>query len=1365
MDRRNPLLAGSAAFAGRYELLSELGMGGFGAVYKARQLTTGQAVALKIMRLPEQGGAAEIERRIARFLREAQLCAQLHHPNIVQLIDAGRAEDDLLYTVFSFVPGETLADVLAREGALSPREARHLMLQVLDALAYAHAQGVIHRDLKPRNIMVLPSGARRNAVVLDFGIGAISGAGGERRSRLTGTDEALGTVGYAAPEQLRGSEPTPRVDLFSWGLVYLECLTGAPVFAGSSSAEILYAQLSPDPVPIPLALDGHWLGGLLRHVTNKDPAARDARAAALVAALEACDLGELSQETMAGGAPSLAGADLRSRPVHGFFASTAVARPGATAEGGERRQITVVCCAIEVLAGATGAIEVEEADEVLRAGLARCAEIARGFRGHVAAALGDRVLIYFGYPRAEEDDARRAARAALAIAAAMQAEGERAAARGARIVARLGIHTGVLVAQELRAVAGLNVGATPGTAARLAARAPAGGVAVSAEAQRKLRSAFELEREGPRRAGDDGAASEIFLLRAERGSRLTPDADSRGAPLFGREQEMAILLERWRRARAGAGQSTLVTGEPGIGKSRLARELRARLANEPHTFLEFRCAPDARHNALLPVVDMLGRALGLDQEPSPERRITRLEARLSGYEFTPLEVMPLFLPLFSLPMSPPYARLDVSPQRLKERTLNAVLSLLFAMAEERPLILVAEDLHWSDATTLELLTLLVQEAPSAPVSVIMTARPEFSPPFSTTGVQQIPLSRLERAHMEAMVASLLGGKSLPAEVIEQVVERTDGVPLFVEELTQMMVDSGVLLEREDRYELARPLSQAEIPSTLRDLLTARLDNLGRVKETAQLAAALGREFPVEVLSAVSHLGAEGVQQDLDRLMEAGLVQRKRRPRNPVYGFKHALIRDAAYESLSRAARRKVHAHIARTLEERFPEIVEARPDMIMQHHAAAEQKLQALTYARKAALGALVQSNYAEAIGHATDALGWLEAIEEERERADLELGLNGVITPALMSTRGWADPEIKAKVERSLALVEVVGHSAYSMPALWALVLFYHVGGHDRGKAVETAGRMLDLAKLGNDVGQQVAALAALGHCSWIDGNYERARAHWESVIALYDPEAHRDHPSIYGHDSKAWACMGLGEALWFMGYPEEALAQAEAAVAWAKETGHANTLAQAYMFLSLLRHDRQEPAEVIKAATIVQELEKRYGLPPVSAYTGVVHGWALGDLGMAKRHLQNLEGSGHALAQTYFRAVVARMEAAHGDLDAALGRVEGCIALCEATGERYYLAELLRLQGAFLLERDPRAEDASAACFRRAVELARAQGVKMLELAATTSLARVLLRQGAAEEARALLSPIVAWFGEAPDVPPLTEARALLTSLTELA
>ncbi|HEX7839734.1 MAG TPA: TOMM system kinase/cyclase fusion protein, partial [Kofleriaceae bacterium] len=957
MQRNEPwndaVLAPGATFEGRYEIVDKLGEGGFGSVHKARQLSTGQLIALKILRFPDHGGAAQTAMRVARFLRETRLCAQLRHPNIVQLIDSGQTADGTLYIAFAFAPGNNLAAVLDLEGALAPREARHLMLQVLDGLACAHAASVVHRDLKPSNIMVIPTGARRNALVLDFGIGVM--LDDDRATRLTGSHEGLGTPGYGAPEQWRGDEPSPRADLFSWGLVFLECLTGKPAYAGTA-ADIFYQLLGSDPVPIPAALAHHPVGEVLARAIAKDPAARDVTARALLDALEACDLRGLSREARLG-----AGGDLRSR-LTGPTVVPPGEQPGASSvPGGERRQLTALCCRVTVHAAEAQGPDREGLDDPLRTALATCAEVGRRHGGYMAAALGDQLLVYFGYPSAAEDDARRGARAALAMAGAVRAKNE----RSAQIEVSAGIHTGLVIDGDLADLerASLVTGDTPRLAARLAALAPHGSVMVSGASQRLLRTAFELAPDGVR-AVEGFAPVETFRLCKEYSDAARPTPDY-PMPISGRGPELGLLVERWRRACEGSGQASLITGEPGIGKSRLARALRDRVAPEPHAFLEARCSPDTRNTALSPVVDLLERALGLDQEPDPSGKMARLERALTGHGFSLPESMPLFLPLFSLPLDLPYRPLDVSPPRQKTLTLQAIVSLLLAMADSRPVLLLAEDLHWADPTTMELLSQLVREAPQIPICLVMTARPELAASFSSAGVLLLPLGRLERPQIAEMLTHLAREQPLPPGVIEYVSDRADGVPLFAEELLRMMIDAGLLRERGDRYELTGPLSGAAIPGTLRALLTARLDRLSRAKETAQLAAALGREFSLEVLSAASQLGPAAVADDVERLMSAGLVQRRRRGKEVLGVFKHALVRDAAYESLSAGARQRIHARIASTLEERFPEIVRTRPDLLAHHHAAAEQKRQAVGYARRAAEQGLQRSAYPETIAHA----------------------------------------------------------------------------------------------------------------------------------------------------------------------------------------------------------------------------------------------------------------------------------------------------------------------------------------------------------------------------------------------------------------
>ncbi|WP_437590374.1 TOMM system kinase/cyclase fusion protein [Sorangium sp. So ce1000] len=1336
-------LAPGATFDARYEILAKLGEGGFGVVHKARQLTTGQPIALKILRLAEQGGVARVarvtqtDRRVTRFLRETRLCAQLHHPNIVQLVDAGQAEDGTLYAAFAFAPGDNLAALLEREGALAPAEARHLMLQVLDALACAHAAGVVHRDLKPSNIMVIPTGARRNALVLDFGIGATLDDG--RSARLTGSHDALGTPGYGAPEQWRGAEASPRADLFSWGLVFLECLTGKPAYGGTE-AEIFYRLLGPDPVPIPAALERHPLGDMLARVLRKDEGARDVTARGLFEALEACSLRGLSREVMLGAGGPSSGGDTRSLSSAAAVA-TAIERRRAPALDGERRQLTALCCHLRTRAAAAHAADVEALDDPLRAALALCADIGRRHGGYVAAAFGDDLLVYFGYPGAAEDDARRAARAALAMAGAAQAEDAedpRSAAPGVRIEVSVGLHTGLVVDGNLGDLDGASLvtGATPRLAARLAALAPPGSVAVSAASQALLRATFDLESEGVRSIEGIAVPVETYRLRKEHDHAARwPTPEGSKPPLYGRDQELGLLVERWRRACEGAGQSSLITGEPGIGKSCLARALRDRAAHEDHTLLEARCSPDTQNDPLRPVVDLLERAFGLDQEPDGGSKIARLEAELVGHGITLAEAMPLLLPLFSLPLGEPYAPLDVSAQRQKALTLQAITSLLLAMADRRPVLLLAEDLHWADPTTMEFLAQLVREVPAVALCVIMTARPEFSPSFSTADMLLLPLSRLERQHMEEMLTGLVGHKALPLAVIEQVTDRADGVPLFAEELLRMMADSQLLVEREDRYVLTRPLSGAAIPATLRALLTARLDRLARAKQTAQLAAALGREFSLKMLSAASPLGPEALAEDLERLMSAGIVLRRRRGKEAVGIFKHALVRDAAYESLSTGARRTVHARIAATLENGFPEVVRTRPDLLAHHHAAAEQKREAVGYAQRAAEQALQRSAYAEAIAHASSALAWAEALPGA-DGALAELTANGVLVQSLMATRGWGDPEVKALADRSASLLQRLEQdSKLRVPTLWSLFAYHHVASNRR-TARGVAEELVSIADRSLDRGLGAAAEALHAVALFVDGDHADARRVAERAVELYDPDLHRDHGARFGLDSLCLARAYVAQLCWYSGDAASAFALVGSALEWAREVSHVPSIALVLLYGCMIHQLAGDRSAVAAMAGEVLALSAKYGLSAYEGYAVTLYDWATGDEQRARATVEGLAQLGCKLGLSYYGSLVADNLAERGELDAAIACVDHCLSLCRENDEHYYEPELYLRRAMVEAQKDPAAEGVRAS-LEHAARLARRYDMPRIEALATLELLR---RFAVTEQRRARLDELVA-------------------------
>jgi TOMM system kinase/cyclase fusion protein len=1299
----------------RYEILSKIGEGGFGEVYKARQLATGQLVALKKRRSPGNEGESR-DRRTARFLREARLCALLHHPNIVQLLDAGTAEDGELFTVFAFVPGENLAEVLATEGALPPPEARHLMLQVLDALACAHGQGVVHRDLKPSNIMVVRTGARRNAVVLDFGVGVlVSNQSPPEPPRLTGSREILGTLGYGAPELCRGGEVSSSADLFSWGLVFVECLTGRPVYGNVSAAEVIYHLLGPDPVPMPPALAAHPLGQLLGRAMSKEVARRDLSAQQLLQALEACDVSRLSRFVAD---PLRTGVDAsRSTEPHPGNGPSPHEEGTANATQAspikERRHVTALCCRIAARSLKPVPLDIEQSDDLVRGTLLDGVDIIRQHAGHVAGALGDQLLAYFGIPPAMEGATQRAGHAATAIVAAVREANSRLSLQGVSLDVGLGIHTGLLVVAEaeLRPNGQSAVGETPRMAARLASLASPGSVVVTAEVERQLRRDFELESLGGSSDGGPAIESQVFRLGRYRGRSTASgsrEAEAQ-ARLVGRDHELDMLWERWRRTVAGTGQCSLITGEPGIGKSRLTRELAARLAAGEHTYLEGRCVPDAQHDVLFPFVQMVENVLGVDHKETPDWATTRLETALARYGLDLTETMPLMLEICSLPVRPPYTLPDVSPQRRMEMVQRIMLALFFAMAEKQPLLLLIEDLHWASPTAIGFLTRLVQEAPEYPICMVMTARPEFSPSFSTAGVLQLPLARLDNDETRALAMDVAGAKGLPSGMLDAVVRRTDGIPLFIEELTRLIVETGVSSKREGDSDA---LPDAFMPDSLRALLSARLDRLERAKATAAIAAALGRDFSVEVLTAVSTLGAEAVEQDLAKLARAGLIMRRDRRKDATATFKHALVRDAAYDSLPRAEKQKVHGRIAEVLEERFLDISRSRPEVVALHFAAADRMAEAIPYAQKAAEQALNRCAYNEAIAIASKELEWTSALPPD-DAVSVRLAANDVLTQALMPSRGWVDPEIRRIAEESSGLLQKLPSSnpkKFSM--LWSLFCYYHTAS-DRPAARTVAEESVLLADELAEPGLQAAAAILIASTLHAEGELGRAGEALEKAMALYQPENHRDHGRRLGLDTLVCAKSILAHVRWFQIQDATAFRLVNEATTWAREIGHVPSLAYALLYGCQIHQLVGDKAAVAASTEELLQLAAKHGLPAYEAYGSIVHAWATGDDQKIDQLLSMLGALGCNLGLSYYASLSADVLADRGELDAAVAVVDRCISHCEGHGEHYY-EHFLHWRRAMYCRKKGSAVGEVRASLDRAWTVARRYGARRVELLA---------------------------------------------------
>ncbi|WP_437290446.1 TOMM system kinase/cyclase fusion protein [Sorangium sp. So ce406] len=1347
-SRGEDKLIRGARLQGHYEILSRIGAGGFGTVFQARQVATGQMVAVKVLKPGAREGAAS--KRVARFQREMRLCARLHHTNIVGLVDSGRTDDGQIYLVFEFVPGKNLREVLREEGALDPQEARHLMLQVLDALAAAHAQGITHRDLKPSNIMIMPTGARRNALVLDFGIGAIAEdveAGGE--VTLTGDDELLGTPAYAAPEQLQGGVATPRADLFSWGLVFLECITGQPVFSGRRVAEVVSMQLDPAPIPVPAALLRHPVGRLLSRALTKKVEARQVTAEGLLRELEACDLSDLPRGLRAGPEPG-PGAAARPAPE----AATAYddrpappAPPRLPGEGsGQRRLLTAVCCSLQVSAPERDCCDVEERDELLRAQQEICFEVARRFQGTVAGVLGERVLLGFGHPVTGEDDAERAARAALEIAARIGELGHLMEA-GRRLgpQVRIGAHTGLVIVPEggetSAGGSGACVGTTASVAAHLSGLAQPGAVLLSGDTRRLLRDRFVTEPLGSCQLGGGAGQVEVHRVAAER-----PSIEPRVAalPMIGRTHELALLSQRWRRAREGSGQSVLITGQPGIGKSRLAAELYREIRGEPHFWIECRCAPENRSSALRPIIEALEQLADIDERQTPEEKAGKLRALLTAYGFRLGDTMPLLASLLSIPAGDDPAPLDLGPRRRKKLTLGALVSLLIEMAERRPVLFLLEDLQWADPTTLELLTRLLPEVAAARICVLLTARPEFSPPWPLAGTLQIQLCALESGQVAALIASIAAGKELPPRVVERVIEQAEGVPLFVEELTRAVIESGASVD--ERAALGplmaeRPSCELSIPTPLRASLTARLDRLGRARETAQLASALGREFSAKLLAEISALDEVAVQEDLDRLVAADILFLRRRARQSTYVFRHVLLRDAAYESLPRRARQRAHARIARALEERFPEIAAERPGLLAMHHARAEQKREAIAYGRAAARRALHRSMNAEALAAAFQAMSWLDALDEPRERAEVELDLNQITIAAVASIRSFAAEEVDSAVRRSQQLIERVGDGSHALAMLWARFNHRWKRG-DAEQAHALAQQYVALSERAGDAQHAIAAHLALGRSLLIAARLDEAQAALERAVALYDPAQHRGSARVFGVDLAVGAQVALGAVLWSRGYLERSAAWLRSADEAAGALQDVGTTCHQLVHAAMVHHCRRDRDAIASAAERLLGLAEPLGLTQWLTFGGLLRAWLERDVEGADRLLADMRAAGMGQPYPRWGSLAAESEMDLGRFDAALARIDRCLAAAGVVQERRCVAELHRLKGDCL--RGLGDERAAERSYREAVELARGQGARSPELRASLHLARLLEGEGRYGEIHDALARALRGFPE---------------------
>jgi class 3 adenylate cyclase/predicted ATPase len=1041
----------------------------------------------------------------------------------------------------------------------------------------------------------------------------------------------------------------------------------------------------------------------------------------------------------------------------------------------ERRQLTVMFCDLVDSTRLSSQLDPEVYREVVRAYQTACTEVIHRYEGHVAQLLGDGLLVYFGYPHAHEDDAQRAVRTGLGILDAMEALNNRIEHnKGIRLALRLGIHTGLVVVGEMGGAGRqeqLALGEVPNVCSRIEALAAPNTIAVSEATYRLIQGYFECQDLGAQTLRGVAEPLYVYCVHRESGARGRLDvAVTRGlTPLVGRESEVAMLLERWEQAKSGQGQVILLSGDPGIGKSRLVQILKEHVANESHTLWECRSLSYFENTALFPLTDLFQRLLRFQAEDIPDTKLEKLTHALSQYRLPLEESVQLFAPLLSLPISEDtYAPLQLSPQRQRQMTLDTIVAILLELAERQPVLFILEDLHWTDPTTLELLNLLIDQTPTASMLVLLTCRPHFQPSWTHRSyLTEVSISRLSQPQVERMVERVAGGKAFPDQVMQQIVEKTDGVPLFVEELTKAILESGQLTAVDGHYVLTGAFSTFAIPATLHDSLMARLDRLMTGKVIAQLGATIGRQFSYALLQAVSQLDEEMLQHELGRLVEAEIVYQRGVPPQATYIFKHALIQDAAYESLLKSTRQHYHLRIAHVLEEQFPETTEGQPELLAHHYTEAGLNEQALSYWHKAGQRAIERSAHVEAISHLRTGLALLQTLPETPERHQQEVGIHIALGASLLATKGASAPEVEQTYTYARQLCQHLEDPSQLLPVLRGLWGYYLMCAEYQ-RAHELSEQLLSLAQQTQDPVMLVVARCTLGTTLFHLGAVATAHTHLTQGIALYDPQQHRASAFLSTYDAGVICHSYAAVALWYLGYPDQGLAQSQQAVTLAQQLAHPYSLNIALSFAVLCHTLCRETRATQERAEAAMTLAKEHGFQFWMAIGSLLRGWALVQQGQAQEGIEQLHqglrahrATGAELGRPYYLALLAQADGIMGQADAGLTVLAEALTHVDTTGERWCESELYRLKGVLLLQQSSGNQTEAEVSFVHALDIARSQQAKSLELRAATSLAQLWQQQGKRQEAHDLLAPVYGWFTEGFDTLDLKDAKALLDEL----
>ncbi len=1045
----------------------------------------------------------------------------------------------------------------------------------------------------------------------------------------------------------------------------------------------------------------------------------------------------------------------------------------------EHRQLTVMFSDLVDSTVLSQQLDLEDLRHINVAYQDACKTVIDRYEGYIARYMGDGILAYFGFPKAHEDDPERAILAGLAITREVSSLNESLEMNlDSELAVRVGITTGPVVVGDLIGEAASQenavVGETPNLAARLQTLASRNSVVVGPGTHDLMLNQFEYEDLGEREL--KGFSRPIHAWRvvspitserrfiATRGDHLTP--------LVGREHEIGLLYERWEQAKEGEGQVVLLSGEAGIGKSRVAETLLERTEADNPVCLRYQCSPYHTNSILHPVIEQMERAAQITPEDTSAQRFEKFESLLAQAN-APLEsTVPLLAPLMSVQPGDNYPQLEMTPERQKEETLHALLAHLDSLADGQSLILIYEDVHWVDPTTLALLELVIVWSQRMPVLTIITFRPEFSSPWSSyTHVTSLTLNRLTRSLAKAMVSNVAGELQLPEKVRKQIIEKTDGIPLFVEELTRTVLESSRNAEGAGQDQSGAGPPRVVIPTTLQDSLTARLDRLSYGKQVAQEGGVIGREFSWQLLCCISGLQSENLTVALHELVDSGMLYRRGTGAGASYVFKHALIQEAAYVSLLRSTRRSLHEKIARALLSQFPDIAGSNPELVAYHFTEAGFAEEASTYWLNAGRQAAQRAANLEAIGHLTSGLDTLQTMPDSTDRARRELDFQIELCGPYLSIRGWGGEETAATYARARELCTQLGEIG-QLPSVLNGEYFREL---TKGRCQSARDVAVELLQFGDKHKNSEAILQGHRLLGWVSlylGEFSVCRSHVDTALRLYDPDQHGELKLRYAHDTRvAMLCVRtITQCL--CGYPDQGKETAKAAIAYAHKIDHEPTLAYAIMYAKASTAIfLNEPENAYEIAGELLLLSERLSSSLWRGYGCVIRGWSACRLNADDDAMQ-LFREGHELLehtspnpwQPVLLSLLAEILVSRGDIERALLELDNALHLVERTGERSWESGIYNQYGQTLLALDSGKAQEAENSFLKGLEVARSQGARTLELRAATSLADLWQDQGRCDQALDLLMPVYNGFSEGFNIPDLVKSKILLDKLNSL-